>query len=159
MRIKIIILNGVAVMLFAFTVNAQDAKSADFSLQGAIDYAIKHNATYLNAELDVKLAVFRNKEVIGMGLPQINASADMKDYFEIPTSLLPGPIFGAPAGTFIPVKFGTQYQAIASASASQLIFNSDYIVGVKAAKELRILSEKNLARNKTETIVTITKAY
>ena len=49
--------------------------------------------------------------------------------------------------------------AIGGVSASQLVFNSDYIVGVKAAKELRILSEKNLARNKTETIVTITKAY
>ncbi|HWY13033.1 MAG TPA: TolC family protein [Bacteroidia bacterium] len=160
MRIKIIILNVVAVMfLTALTVNGQDAKPVDFSLQGAIDYAIKHNATYVNAELDVKLAVFKNKEVISMGLPQISGSADVKDYFEIPTSLLPGPIFGAPAGTFIPVKFGTQYQAIGGASASQLIFNSDYIVGVKAAKELRILSEKNLARTKTETIVTITKAY
>lgn len=160
MKVKIIILNVVAVMLLsALTVKAQETKPADFSLQAAIDYAIKHNATYLNAELDVKLAVFKNKEVIAIGLPQINGSADVKDYFEIPTSLLPGPIFGAPAGTFIPVKFGTQYQAIAGASASQLIFNSDYIVGLKAAKELRILSEKNLTRTKIETIVTITKAY
>ncbi len=160
MRVKIIILNTVALMLLsAFSLKAQDAKSADFSLQSAIDYAIKHNATYLNAELDVKMAVFKNKEIISIGLPQINGSADVKDYFEIPTSLLPGQIFGAPAGTFIPVKFGTQYQAIAGLSASQLIFNSDYIVGLKAAKELRILSEKNLARTKIETITTITKAY
>ena len=110
MKLKIIILNVVAVMLLsALTVKAQDAKSADFSLQAAIDYAIKHNITYLNSELDVKLATYKNKEFIAIGFPQIGASADVKDYFEIPTSLLPGPIFGAPAGTFIPVKFGTQY--------------------------------------------------
>lgn len=132
---------------------------ADFSLQAAIDYAIKHNATHLNAELDVKIARYNNKEILAIGFPQIGASADFKDYFEIPTSLLPGEFFGAPPGTFIPVKFGTQYQALAGLSVSQLIFNSDYIVGVKAAKELRVLSEKTLARTKTETIVTITKAY
>ena len=54
--------------------------TADFSLQAAIDYALKHNANYLNAELDVKLAQYKNKEVLGMGLPQIGASADLKDY-------------------------------------------------------------------------------
>ncbi len=160
MRVKIILLNVVALLLFnAFAAKSQEAKPVDYSLQAAIDYAIKHNVTYLNAELDVKIAKYKNKEVLAIGFPQIGASADFKDYFEIPTSLLPGQFFGAPAGTFIPVKFGTQYQAIAGVSASQLIFNSDYIVGLKAAKELRILSEKSLARTKTETIVTITKAY
>ena len=160
MKMRITLLNLVALILFT-TVNlsAQETKPADFSLQAAIDYAIKHNATYLNAELDVKMAKDKNKEVLAMGLPQIGASADFKDYFEIPTSLLPGQFFGAPPGTFIPVKFGTQYQAMAGVSVSQLIFNSDYIVGLKAAKELKVLSEKTLARTKTETIVTITKAY
>ena len=50
MKIKIIILNVVAVILSAIQLKAQDAKPADFSLQSATDYAIKHNATYLNAE-------------------------------------------------------------------------------------------------------------
>lgn len=159
MKLKLIILSVAMVLLNTFATKAQEAKSADFSLQAAIDYAVKHNATYLNAELDVKIAKYKNKEILAIGFPQIGASADFKDYFEIPTSLLPGQFFGAPAGTFIPVKFGTQYQAMAGVSVSQLIFNSDYIVGVKAAKELRVLSEKTLARTKTETIVTITKAY
>ncbi len=154
------LLTLVAFVYGAVTAKAQSTnQSADFSLQAAIDYAIKHNATYLNAELDVKIARYNNKEFLAIGFPQIGASVDFKDYFEIPTSLLPGQFFGAPPGTFIPVKFGTQYQTMAGVSVSQLVFSSDYFVGVKAAKELRILSEKSLARTKTETIVTITKAY
>ncbi len=141
------------------TVSQQAQQSTDFSLQSAIDFALKHNATYLNADLDIKMAVYKNREVLSAGLPQINASADVKDYFEIPTSLLPGQFFGAPAGTFIPVKFGTQFQALAGGSVSQLIFSSDYIIGLKASKEFKTLSEKNLNRTKIETIVTITKAY
>jgi outer membrane protein TolC len=157
-KLKILIL--VVFVFAAISSKAQGTtQPADFSLQAAIDYAIKHNATYLNAELDVKIAKYKNKEILAIGFPQIAAGGDFKDYFEIPTSLLPGEFFGGPPGTFIPVKFGTQYQAMVGLSAQQLIFNSDYIVGVKAAKELRVLSEKTLARTKTETIVTITKAY
>src|ERR1700752_1240268 len=114
---------------------AQKSAGSDFTLQAAIDYATKHNSTYMNAELDMKLAEYKNREVIGVGLPQINGSVDLKDYFKIPTSLLPAQIFGGPAGTFIPVKFGTQWVATAGVSVSQLIFSSDYIVGLQAAKE------------------------
>ena len=133
--------------------------SSEFTLQAAIDYANKHNANYLNAEIDMKLADYRNKEFIGIGLPQISGSVDLKDYFEIPTSLLPGQFFGAPAGTFIPVKFGTQWNASAGISVSQIIFSSDYLVGLQAAKEFKTLSEKSLTRTKIETNVSVTKAY
>lgn len=154
------LLNLAAALVFSasFAVG-QGTQSADFSLQAAIDYAQKHNATYQNSELDIKMARYKTKEVLSTGLPQVNASLDVKDYFEIPTSLLPGQFFGAPAGTFIPVKFGTQYQALGGGSVSQLIFSSDYIIGLKASKELRILSEKNLNRTKIETIVAVSKAY
>ena len=74
----------------------------------------------------------------------------LKDYIAIPTSLLPAEFFGGPAGTFIPVKFGTKYNATAGLSASQLVFSSDYIVGLKAAKELVNLAKINVYRNKTE---------
>jgi outer membrane protein TolC len=159
MTTKFKLLNLAALMFAASFVKGQGNQSADFSLQAAIDYAQKHNATYQNSELDVKLAKWKTKEVLSAGLPQVNASLDVKDYVEIPTSLLPGQFFGAPPGTYIPVKFGTQYQALGGGSVSQLIFSSDYIVGVKASKELRILSEKNLNRTKIETVVAVSKAY
>ncbi|MBL7895700.1 MAG: TolC family protein [Bacteroidia bacterium] len=149
----------VVVIVMALNAHSQTTQPADFSLQTAIDYAIKHNANYLNAELDVKMNEYKRKEITGIGLPQISGSIDYKDYFELPTSLLPGQFFGAPPGTFIPVKFGVQYNMQAGGTISQLLFSSDYIVGLKAAKELKALSEKNLSRTKVETIVTITKAY
>jgi outer membrane protein TolC len=156
------ILNFAACLMLSVSVmrsQGTTTQSADFSLQAAVDYAIKHNPAYLNAELDIRMAKYKKNEVLGLGLPQINASVDVKDYFEIPTSLLPGEFFGAPPGTFIPVKFGTQYNALAGVSVSQLIFSSDYIVGLKASKELMILSERNVSRTKMETVVAVTKAY
>lgn len=135
-----------------------DTKS-EYSIQSAIDYAIQHNSNYLNAELDKKIAEYRNREFIGIGLPQISGSFDVKNYVELPTSLLPGQFFGAPAGTFIPVRFGTQWNAAGGVSISQIIFSSDYLVGLQASKEFKLLSEKSLTRTKVEIVINVTKAY
>lgn len=148
-----------AVFLTAGLKAQEKERKTSFSLQEAIDFALVHNQNYLNAELDVKSAEYRNKEFIGIGLPQISASADLKDYLSIPTSLIPAEFFGGAPGTFIPVKFGTKFNASYGVSISQIVFNSDYIVGLDAAKELVLLSEKNLQRNKVETHAVITKAY
>lgn len=136
-------------------------KKTEFNLQEAIDYALAHNQNYLNAVLDVDAARYRNKEYTGIGLPQINASADARDYLTIPTSVIPAKAFNpqAPDDQFVAVQFGVKYNASFGLSVSQIIFNTDYLVGLQAAKELVVLSEKNVKRNKVETHAMVTKAY
>ncbi len=130
-----------------------------FTLQQAVEYALKNSPSYLNAGLDQKNAEYRKNEIRSAGLPQINGSIDIKDYLELPTSLLPGQFFGAPAGSYIPVKFGTKYNASAGISASQLIFSSDYVVGMTAAKEFINLARINVNRNKADLVSAVSKAY
>lgn len=149
----------VSVVITGFRANAQQASSNNFSLQQAIDYSLKNSPNYLNADLDLQNAQYKRKEITGLGLPQINGSIDLKDYLAIPTSLLPGQFFGAPAGTYIPVKFGTKYNATAGFDASQLLFSSDYIVGLKAAKEFINLSKINVQRSKIDLASAVSKAY
>lgn len=146
-------------VMMMYQTNAQDANKTSFSLQESIDYSLKHSPNYLNAELDLKNADFRRKEITGMGLPQINGSIDFKDYLNIPTSLLPAQIFGGPEGTFIPVKFGTKYNATAGVSASWNILNSDYFFGLKAQKEYMNLSKISVTRSKADLVSQVTKAY
>lgn len=146
------------ILLFIFSgLTAQDKKN--FTLQESIDYAVKNSPNHLNAELDRKNSVYRKNEIAGIGLPQISGSIDLKDYIEIPTSLIPGEFFGAPPGTFLPVRFGTKYNSTAGISASQLIFSSDYIFGLSAAKEFINLSKINVTRSKSELASQVSKAY
>ncbi|HEX7413157.1 MAG TPA: TolC family protein [Bacteroidia bacterium] len=146
--------------LLTNTCNAQaDTAVKRFSLPEAIDFALKHNYTYLNVENDAKLSNYKKNEIIGAGMPQINGGADLRDNVVLPTSLLPGAAFGYPAGTFVPLKFGVPYNLTASASVNQLLFSSDYLVGVQAAKELTNLSQKSLLRSKIETAQMVSKAY
>lgn len=132
---------------------------AEFTLQAAIDYALKHNASHLNAEADASYNRYKKNEIRGQGFPQVNASVDLKDNLKLPTSLLPGEFFGAPPGTYIPVSFGVQYIATAGVTASQLLFNSSYIVGLQASKELINLSQRSITRSKAETSQNVAKAY
>jgi outer membrane protein len=145
--------------LFTFSTMVSQQQGNAFSLPQAIEYAVKNSPNYLNAELDQKSAEYKRKEIAGVGLPQVSGSFDVKDYLELPTSLLPGEFFGAPAGTFIPVKFGTKYNATAGFSASQLLFSSDYIFGLKASKEFINLSRISVTRTKSEMAAQVSKAY
>jgi outer membrane protein TolC len=143
------------------TLKAQqtDTASYTYSLQQCVDFAIQHNTTMQNVLLDQVTADNKVKEVIGAGLPQISGSAEVQDFLEIPTSLIPGEFFGGQPGTYIPVQFGTKYNATVGFSASQLIFNGSYFVGVKAAKLYQDLAQKNVDRTKIETSADVTKAY
>lgn len=146
-----ILINGIA---FA-------QQKASFSLQEAIEYSLKNSPNYSNAELDFKSSEYRKKEITGLGLPQISASADFKDYIEIPTSLFPLSAFNpqAPKDAYMAVKFGLQYQATAGVSVSQLLFSADYIFGLKVSKEFINLSRINLQRSKAELVAQVSKAY
>lgn len=130
-----------------------------FTLQEAVDYALSNNMNYQNVLIDEQMALMKKKEIRGIGLPQISSSFDLKDYEKLPTQLLPGQFFGGPPGSYIPVQFGTQYNATGTIQASQILFNSDYIIALQSSKSFLELSQKNTIRSKIETTVSVSKAY
>jgi outer membrane protein len=130
-----------------------------YDLQQAIEYAFQHNITVRNAAIDEKIAKQKVNETIGIGLPQINSGFIIENYFEQPTSLIPGEFFGEGEGSFIPIKFGTRYNATASLQATQLLFDGTYLVGLQASRAYQDLSRKELARTKKETAEAVAKAY
>lgn len=159
MKKLLLILTG---LLFTAAVFAQqnttNAPVYNFSLADCINYAYQHQDTVLNAGLDVKSAEYKIKETTGIGLPQINGSASFLDYVKIPTTLIPGEFIGQP-GTYIPLKFGVKYQSNAGVNASQILFDGSYLVGLKASRTYKELSQRNFTRSKVEANVQVTKAY
>lgn len=149
------------VLLLAIGVQAQQTtpQSSSFTLQQAIDYALTNQNSVRNAQLDELAATYKVREIVGIGLPQVSGSFQLQDFVELPTSLLPGEIFGGPPGSLIPVQFGTKYNATAGLSANQLVFSGSYFLGVKGAKVYQELAAKNTQRSRVETAAEVTKAY
>ena len=151
-------------LLFLFLMvssgRAQQTDSIPYllSLQEAIDYAQTHQTAVLNGRVDEEIAKNTVKQTIGIGLPEIKGNANFQDFIKLPTSLLPGEIFGQP-GTQIPVQFGVKYQSTLGLELNQKIFDGSYLVGLQASKTFRELSSKSLRRTRIETAVAVSKAY
>lgn len=146
-------------MVMAAFTNLWSQSTQTFSLQQCVDYAMQHNSSVLNSKLDIDYAHRQVQEFTGMGLPQINGSVSVNDYLKLPTSLIPAEFFGGDPGTFIPVKFGTQYSGSVGGSISQLVADGSFFVGLQASKTLQDLYQKNANRTVTETKASVMKAY
>ncbi len=112
----------------------------------------------VNANLDVKSAEYRVKEIVGGGLPQINGGASIQDYLKIPTTLIPGEFIGQP-GSFIPVKFGVKYLSNLTLDVNQILFDASYFVGLQARNTYKELFIRNYKRSRIDANVNVTKAY
>jgi outer membrane protein len=121
--------------LVCFSAFAQeDQQVFTFSLQQAIDHALKNNYSAINAGRDIEIAEYKKWETTAAGLPQINAAVDYVDNFVLQRSLVPAEFFGGSPGDFIPVVFGTKHSMNARATLSQLLFDGSYIVALQASK-------------------------
>jgi len=144
---------------FSIAAKAQQKDTvATFTLNQAISYAQKHQTSILNAQIDEQIAKNTVKQTLGIGLPQLSGNANFQDFIKVPTSLLPGEVFGQP-GTQIPVQFGVKYNSSLGLELNQLVFDGTYLVGLKASQTYKELSIKNTKRTRIETAVAVTKAY
>lgn len=129
-------------LLFASILQAQDQKeSFSFTLEQAIEHAIKNNYSVINANRDVEAAKQKKWETTTIGLPQINGNVAYQNNFQIQRSIVPAEFFGGQPGEFAEVAFGTKHTMVASATLSQLIFDGSYLVGLQSAKTYLQISE------------------
>lgn len=107
-------------------------KTNSFTVQQAVDYARQNSVQVKNALLDILLQQQTNRDITSIALPQVSGQGSVTDYIVIPTTLIPGEITGQPAGTFTPVRFGTQWSAGASVSLTQILFDGQVFIALKA---------------------------
>ena len=138
----------IALYFIVSFVVAQEIQS--FSLQQAQAYALENNYEKVNAENDLLIAKKKVWETTGIGLPQVNFEAQFQNFIDLPVNLVPANAFdpNAPADEFSELKFGTDYNTSATISASQLLFDGSYIVGLQASKTYKQYAEQNVAKNR-----------
>ena len=81
------------------------------------------------------------------------------NFLTIPTSLLPGQIFGGAAGTFIPVQFGTKYNSTYGANFNQLLFDGQVFIALQARATSLDWKKKNAALTEENIKANIYKIY
>lgn len=145
-------------LVLTVSARSQNEGPESLTLDQAVEMGLKYNNTLKNSAIDVKIAEQRVREIMSVGLPQINAAGSLNDYIKSPISLIPGEFFGRPGKT-IEVSFVPKFNASASVSASQLLFNGSYFLGVQASKQYAELVKAQMEKSKTDVERDVTKAY
>lgn len=149
----------------------QPATSQTFTLQQCIDYALENGILSQNAKLDEKIAESRVKETVGIGLPQLSASASLMHneklsrFFTTYTGSggfidLSG-VPGIQVGDVVAAEnfFQLKSSGDVGLSVNQIIFNGSYIVGLQASKAYKEASYKATNQTREQIIQLVTKAY
>ena len=147
-------------VFFATTVLAQEQKPVyAFSLADAVSYAQKNNVQVKNSLLDIDIQMQTNREIAAAALPTIGSNLSGTNFLTIPTSLLPGQIFGGAAGTFIPVQFGTKYNSTYGFNFNQILFDGQVFIALQARATSLDWKRKNAALTEENIKANIYKIY
>jgi outer membrane protein TolC len=141
-----------------------------FTLKEAVDYAVKNNLNVSNSQIDIASANDRVNELKATGLPQASLAGGFSHTIKVqPFFAPPGQLFGPPDPSAPPAAptdqelvfalGGVRFNSNLTASVSQLLFSSSYLIGLQAAKSYRELATKNLNATKITTAENVTKAY
>lgn len=123
-----------------------------FSLQEAINYALEHNRTAKNAALDIQSAIKQKWETTTIGFPQISAGIDYQNNIERQFGAVDFDNDGVP-------EFGAKQTVTASASATQLLFDGSYLVGLQSAKVFLEISKNAKEKTDLEVRKAVINAY
>ncbi len=150
----------IGIALFSVFVSQAQELPTTFSLEEAIQFALEHNYSAINASRDLVDAQKQKWETIATGLPQINGSISYQDQLKQPISLIPGDFLpNAEPGTFVPIVFGPPRSTAATATLKQQIFDGSYIVGIQATRAFLSYSENNKEKTDQEVRKAVVESY
>ncbi|HET6242938.1 MAG: TolC family protein [Bacteroidetes bacterium] len=141
--------------------SSKNSETLRLSLEQATNYALTHNYSVINARLEVEIAKKKILETTTIGLPQVNGEINFQNMLNIPTQVLPAKAFNPMAeyGELVAVQFGTNYTAAVGLTATQLIFDGAYIVGLQASKTYGKLSKNQLGKTQNDLKANVAQAY
>ena len=134
----------------------------ELKLADALTYAFENNPSAKNARLQLLISKATIKETTARGLPQINGAYNLDYNPRIPVVFLPNqPPFGDPSNPsdVIPARFGVSYSSGLGLTVSQMIFDGSFFVGLRAAKTLLELTNKDLQKAEIDVVENVKKAY
>lgn len=134
-----------------FNLSAQEP--IRLSLEEAVKMAFEKNTSILNSELDLQIAQKKIKETIAMGLPHV----DLKSAYSF-LPKVPSIVFGDDPNTE-PIELGVKHNVTTDITASQLIFNGAYIVGLQATKVYYNLSLQNDEKTRLDVNESVINTY
>lgn len=121
-----------------FWIGPLRAQDRPISLQEALAYAEAHHPNLIKAGYEIEIARKKVQETTAIGLPQVNGNVSFQNNIELPVFIFPNPATGEQTA----FRVGQKFSNSASVNVSQLLFDGQYFLGLKAAEKYVDLSVK-----------------
>ena len=137
---------------------AQESKTTELSLQQCVQMAVEKNINVKTARIDKEKSQYKKEESRAALLPKVNFSGGFTDNLALPTTVLPGEFLGQPGKT-IAVQMGSQYNANAALSISQILYNQTALTALKLTKKSEELSSLSVEKASEEIAFEVARLY
>ncbi len=141
--------------LFPFLGIAQESSSHAFDISQCVKYAIDNQYSLKTSHFEEYIAQAQVDNLLGAGLPQVNASLNLQGNIQVPQIFFPNP----QTGELTKFKIGQPFQHNAAVNLSQLVFDGTFFIGMQAAKEFVNLSKIMTQRTEIDIINNVATAY
>jgi len=118
---------------------------------------IERNINVEKALIDLEKSGYKVNETRSALLPKVNINGSFMDFIEKSKTLLPGIIVGREG--HLPVEMGTQFNANASISITQVLYNQSALTAMKIARHLESISGLAVDKVSEELATEISKLY
>ena len=154
-----------AVMLITAMALAADVKAQESFMPGALtikqslDIALTNNNALRADSLNIGITDYKNKQLKGAYLPQVNYSSKLNYNIAIPSQMLPGKVAGQPEKDYVPIQFGTKYEAGSSLEVTQTIYRKDLLLQMRATGLNTAIAQTKYNLSKEELVYQVAAAY
>lgn len=140
------------VIFCCFLLLSYAQQKVEMTLDKAVEYALANSNEIKIAHLNIEDAEQRIFETRATGLPQIDASANLNNFFKVPVSVLPEAFVASsrdadgnlPEGFSRQVSFVLKNQFDAALNFRTMVFDGSFFTGLKAASLYRTLVQDEL---------------
>ena len=167
-------------VVFMMLLSAEAQNTNEFTVNQAVDYAMKNSVQVKNALLDMKIQKQVNREITSAALPQLSGSSSLNYFPNVAVQTFPNfiaqgtygvlqnegvkdgsgnPIISPGDFGLIQAQFGTKYTSNAGFDISQLLFDGQVFVGLQARKASIRFFEKQIEVTQEMIKVNVEKIY
>jgi outer membrane protein TolC len=150
-----------SIFVLFFLLQWANAQKTVMSLDQARQYGLENRRAMTIADLEILSAQKRVLEATSIGLPQVNMEGNFQQFINIPTSVVDASFINpnAPPGSTVAFRMGTKYSMNAGITASQLLFDGSYFVGLQVTKHVAEFVGMNKTQVAADLQYQITQAY
>ena len=150
-KIKLIPVTILALLFPAlmFSQTTNDSLPAQATLKNVVGYALKHQPTIQQAQIDETITGNTIKSKLAEWFPQVNFNYSLQHNFQVQTNIIGGN----------PVKLGVENTSAAQFTMSQYLFNRDALLALRSKGDVMTQVKQTTESRKIDVAVNVSKAF